>query len=148
MLIQLIAVSPRRHFRYHLGITPPLPDLAAIAQSGCMKLTTIRELAATFNRMLPRGHRLRLQRRLVAVTEPTLVGGRLRFSKPPTSAPPSRSWSASSTAKVRELHFHIELIDKKFHGGKWRMAGGSFAYTSDSRFPASHPFSIRNRDEK
>lgn len=48
---------------------------------------------------------------------------------------------------MREIHFHIELIDKKFHGGKWLIACGSFAYTSDSRFPASHPFSIRNRDE-
>ena len=39
---------------------------------------------------------------------------------------------------------HIEPLIK---GGKWHMAGGNFAYTSDSRFPSDYPLSIHDRVE-
>lgn len=40
---------------------------------------------------------------------------------------------------------HIEPLNK---GGKWHMAGGNFAYTSDSRFPSDYPLSIHDRVEE
>lgn len=37
---------------------------------------------------------------------------------------------------------HIEPLD-----GKWYMAGGNIAYTSDSRFPSPYPLQIHDRTE-
>lgn len=35
----------------------------------------------------------------------------------------------------------------KFTDGKWRMFGGNFAYSSDSRFPNEYPIPIHDRIE-
>ena len=45
-------------------------------------------------------------------------------------------------------YLHLEPLDGHHNGGnKWYMAGGNFAYTSDSRFPSSHPLAVHDRHE-
>jgi hypothetical protein len=47
----------------------------------------------------------------------------------------------------RGEYLHIEPVDAKYHGGQWLMAGGNFAWSSDSRFPSDYPISIHDRYE-
>lgn len=53
----------------------------------------------------------------------------------------------SDRKRAREIYLHLEPVDERFNAGRWLMAGGNWAYTCDSRFPANHPLSIHDRFE-